>query len=130
MVASGSDENNINFGFDGDNDQTCSLRELRLPTFIDGPPKFKLPTTIEYLDIGNNDLDDILHLLPPTLNTLHSKCYQIIYRFKKNQNQTIRKLDDNYNLLYSENECSPRGKLIAKMVNQSKLELIFSKGIE
>ncbi|EFA75845.1 hypothetical protein PPL_10900 [Heterostelium album PN500] len=172
MKSLGSDENNIDFGFDGVADQTCSLRELRLPTFVDGPPKFKLPTTIEHLDIGNNDLNDILHLIPSTLNTLEFEklsnnnisipntiklinniiyrftsfqilsnnnisipntiklITNIIYRFKPFQILSIRKLDDNYYLLYSENQCSPKGKLIARIFHQSKLEQIFSKGIE
>ncbi|EFA75781.1 hypothetical protein PPL_10836 [Heterostelium album PN500] len=100
MGSWGSDENSIDFGFDGVADQRCSLRELRLPTFVNGPPKFKLPTTIEYLDIGNNDLNDILHLIPSTLNTLEfenqsnknisipntiKSINNIIYRFKSFQ---------------------------------------------
>ncbi|EFA75808.1 hypothetical protein PPL_10863 [Heterostelium album PN500] len=58
------------FGGDDNTDQTCSLRKLRLPKFIDGLPIFKLPNTIESLDIGRNYLNDIVHLIPPTLNTL------------------------------------------------------------
>ncbi|EFA75785.1 hypothetical protein PPL_10840 [Heterostelium album PN500] len=133
MKSSGSDENNIDFCGDGVADQRCSLRELRLPTFVDGPPKVKLPKTIEYLDIGNNNLNDILHLIPSTLNTLVfenqsnnnfsipntiKSINNIIYRFKSYETLSIRKLDNNYYLLYSENE----GRLRSQIFHQSKLE--------
>ncbi|EFA75815.1 hypothetical protein PPL_10870 [Heterostelium album PN500] len=136
MEVSGSNENIFDFG---NTDQTCSLKELRLPTFKDGAPKVKLPNTIEYMDIGKNFLDD-LHLIPPTLNTLVFRnlskinntipetiksITNIIHRFESYQTQTIRKLDDNYYLMYSENDISPKGNLIAKIFHQSKFEQIL-----
>ncbi|EFA75812.1 hypothetical protein PPL_10867 [Heterostelium album PN500] len=136
MEVSGSNENIFDFG---NTDQTCSLKELRLPTFKEGAPKVKLPNTIEYMDIGKNFLDD-LHLIPPTLNTLVFRnlskinntvpetiksITNIIHRFESYQTQTIRKLDDNYYFMCSENDISPKGNLIAKIFHQSKFEKIL-----
>ncbi|EFA75811.1 hypothetical protein PPL_10866 [Heterostelium album PN500] len=69
---SGSKKKKIVFSDNDVTDQTSrrSLKLLRLPTFIEGPPKFELPNTIEYLDIGYNELDDISEFIPSTLKTL------------------------------------------------------------
>ncbi|EFA75833.1 hypothetical protein PPL_10888 [Heterostelium album PN500] len=116
----------IEFGGDEDTDQTCPLTELRLPTFKNGTPKCKLPNTIQHLDIGNNIINDILHLIPPTLNTLEfsklskfntipstiKSITNIIRRFDSFTRQTIRKLDDNYSLVCDEIDNQQNFKLV------------------
>ncbi|EFA75818.1 hypothetical protein PPL_10873 [Heterostelium album PN500] len=128
-----SGEKIIDFG-DVDNvtDQTCSLRELHLPTFMNGTPKFKIPNTIEQLHIGDNDLNDILHLIPSTLNTLSFNSNEnqseiditnpnffksipkIIRNFGTYSKQTIRKLDENYYLIYNEFDNEQNVRLICE----------------
>ncbi|EFA75810.1 hypothetical protein PPL_10865 [Heterostelium album PN500] len=125
---SSSGEKMIDFGGDGVTDQTCPLKELRFPAFKDGYPKVKLPKTIEHLDIGDNNLNDILHLIPSTLNTLvFSKLSNIditiipstiksitniIRKFGLFNKQTIRKLDDNYYLITDDYEYEHSFKVV------------------
>ncbi|EFA75664.1 hypothetical protein PPL_10925 [Heterostelium album PN500] len=128
-----SNENIIDFVGDGSADQSCSLRELRLPTFKDGPPKIvKLPNTIEYMDIGKNEINNILHLIPSTLRTLVlenrsdinitiGSSIKSINKIICNITKTIRKLDKEY---YIMNDLS--AKLIAKIFHHSKLEQILN----
>ncbi|EFA75778.1 hypothetical protein PPL_10833 [Heterostelium album PN500] len=132
-------DSTIEFGREDTIDHSlCSLRELHLPTFKDGPPKIvKLPNTIEYLNIGNNDLNDILHLIPSSLNTLVfdkqseinisisntiKSITNLIVKFEMFNIRTIRKLDDNYYVMYG--ECSRR--LIARIFHHSKLDQILN----
>ncbi|EFA75764.1 FNIP repeat-containing protein [Heterostelium album PN500] len=127
------------------NDQSCSLRELCVFSFKDRP-KVNLPNTIELLDLGWSDLNETLDLVPSSVRTLVYK-YQshinitipntvktitnIIGNFGFNHKQTIRKLDDNYYLLYGyyENKGNS-GNLITRIFHHSKLVEILSTKIQ
>ncbi|EFA77924.1 hypothetical protein PPL_08568 [Heterostelium album PN500] len=100
-------------------DQSCALRELHLLNFQGGLPQVNLPNTIELLDLGWNDLNETLHLVPSSVKTLiFSKQSEInitipniiksipniIGKFGFFHTQTIRKLDENYYLMYGDYE--------------------------
>ncbi|EFA74921.1 hypothetical protein PPL_11955 [Heterostelium album PN500] len=91
-----------NRGVGGTSDKPL-LRELRLPSFINVKPNFKLPNTVELLDLGLNDLEDALPMVPSTL-------------------------DDSFYLIYGENQLT--NLIIAKVFHQSKLTKILGKSFK
>ncbi|EFA75831.1 hypothetical protein PPL_10886 [Heterostelium album PN500] len=137
----------MDFGGDGATDQTCSLRELHFVfDFEDEFPQVKLPNTIELLDLGTNNLNTTLHLVPSSVKTLIFKnqskinitipntiksITNIIGKFGLIYTQTIRKLDEYYYLLYGNHENKGNsGNLVARIFHHSKLEQILGTKIE
>ncbi|EFA75124.1 hypothetical protein PPL_11198 [Heterostelium album PN500] len=113
--------NLFDFGEKSATDQSCSLRDLRLPTFRTKPPPNTviLPSSIESLDLGWNNPNETFHLIPPTLKTLVlektskinitipdtiKSITNITLKFELFYTQSIRKLDENYYLIFG--ECS------------------------
>ncbi|EFA74916.1 hypothetical protein PPL_11950 [Heterostelium album PN500] len=128
-------------GVGGPSDKPVLLRELRLPLFKKVKPNFNLPHTVEVLDVGMNDLNDILPVVPstPTIKTLGfskqsainiiipnniKSITNIIYHNISYSIYTIRKLDDSFYLIYGENQVT--NLIIAKVFHQSNLEKILS----
>ncbi|EFA75659.1 hypothetical protein PPL_10920 [Heterostelium album PN500] len=136
-----SGEKIIDFGGDGNTDQACSLRKVAFSQFDNGTPQVKLPNTVEFLDLGYNDLDDnILQWVPSSVKTLKTPKINItIPKIKSITNiirnfilfQTIRKLDENYYLIYGDYESIDDSvNIIAKIFHHSKLEKILGTKIE